>query len=267
MNKYACRYAIVQFMPYPETGEFANVGVILAVPQKNIFTFRLETAKTARLTHFFNHLDRKIYLSAVKGLVEELKYYQTAVRNNQLKADTAFDNLVRPLETILRFSKERLKLVNGIEKVEDDLFERFVMHDFAKAPNYEGQLQQKIAQMVRAIDLEHKFKRKTLGPDTYKITMPLVQEKDENTRIIQPLYFNQDTPQAVIEHGNKWAGKLDTLRDFGALPDEILIPAKQPVKRNKEFTLAWDLVRKKLDHFGEIIKAADTGSIRGFAKN
>jgi len=41
MKRAAARYAIVQFMPYPETGEFANVGVVLACPTQNYFGFKL----------------------------------------------------------------------------------------------------------------------------------------------------------------------------------------------------------------------------------
>ncbi|MCW7555951.1 DUF3037 domain-containing protein [Endozoicomonas gorgoniicola] len=267
MNKYACRYAIVQFMPYPETGEFANVGVVLAIPQKNIFAFRLETSKTTRLTHFFNHLERNVYLSAIKGLEEELGYYVQAIRDAQITAQVAFDSLVRPLETILRFSDERVKMVNTFDQVEDGLFGRFVMHDFAKAPDYEGELQRKIGQMLREINLEHKFKKRTLGTDAYRVTMPLVQKKEARYRAVQPLFFNQNKPQAIIEHGNRWASKLDTLKDFGALPEEILIPVKKPLKKSSDFNLAWKLVEKKLKNFGDLIQAGDIGIIKSFAKS
>ncbi len=31
-GKVACNYAIIRFLPYPETEEFVNVGVVLACP-------------------------------------------------------------------------------------------------------------------------------------------------------------------------------------------------------------------------------------------
>lgn len=40
-----CQYAIIQFMPYPETGEFANVGVVLACPQMRYLGARLAPVK------------------------------------------------------------------------------------------------------------------------------------------------------------------------------------------------------------------------------
>ena len=53
MNKLACRYAILKFLPYTETGEFANVGVVLACPATGFFGFKLETRRYARFTDFF----------------------------------------------------------------------------------------------------------------------------------------------------------------------------------------------------------------------
>ena len=161
---------------------------------------------------------------------------------------------------------ERVKMVNTLDQVEDGLFDRFVMHDFAKAPDYEGELQRKIGQMLREINLEHKFKKRTLGTDAYKVTFPLVQEKEARYRAIQPLFFNQSKPQAIIEHSNRWAGKFDTLKFFGALPKYMLIPVKKPLKKSKDFNLAWELVEKKLKNFGDLVQAGDNSSIKAFAK-
>ena len=42
MKRFACHYAIIRFLPYPETQEFANVGVVLACPESGYFGFKLE---------------------------------------------------------------------------------------------------------------------------------------------------------------------------------------------------------------------------------
>lgn len=66
MNQFACRYAIVQFAPHVETGEFANVGVVLMCPQTGYFDFKLQTRKHKRVTDFFDELPRDVYLRAVQ---------------------------------------------------------------------------------------------------------------------------------------------------------------------------------------------------------
>ncbi|MFC3851914.1 DUF3037 domain-containing protein [Salinispirillum marinum] len=51
MTKQVCRYAVVRFVPYAESEEFANIGIVMAVPKSNLFLFRLE-ANDARYSRF-----------------------------------------------------------------------------------------------------------------------------------------------------------------------------------------------------------------------
>ena len=53
-----CRYAILRFLPYVETGEFANVGVVLMSTAGRYFGFRLLGRRVARVTHFFDLHDQ-----------------------------------------------------------------------------------------------------------------------------------------------------------------------------------------------------------------
>ena len=46
MTAVACRYAVVQFAPCRETGEFANAGVVLLCPATGFFGYQLQTQRT-----------------------------------------------------------------------------------------------------------------------------------------------------------------------------------------------------------------------------
>lgn len=72
MNKIACQYAIVRFAPFVETGEFANVGILMIAPKERFFGFKLETRRHGRITRFFEELDRKHYTQALYQVREEL---------------------------------------------------------------------------------------------------------------------------------------------------------------------------------------------------
>ena len=58
MNTMVYNYHVVRFLPYPETGEFVNVGVILFCPQLGFFDFKIETHRSRRATDstdIYNH--------------------------------------------------------------------------------------------------------------------------------------------------------------------------------------------------------------------
>ncbi len=265
MTKYACRYAIVQFMPYPETGEFANVGVVAVIPQKNSFVFKLELTKYSRLTKFFRHLDHTVFTQAIKHLNEELHYLAETVSNQGINAIQAFELIVRPLEAILRFSKERVKMTEKPQTIAAELFDRFVLHDFAQKKNYEQELQRRVGQLVRKLNLRHQFKKEKIGT-LYPVNMPLVQNTEEGqVRAIQPLHFDRDEPEKIIEHGNLWIGKLGTLQELKELPDDILIPVEKPTHKGDVQT-AWKMIRGRLKDFGDITDASNDKQIEKFAK-
>jgi hypothetical protein len=163
MKKLACRYAIVQFLPYPETGEFANVGIVLACPVTGYIGFRLESRRYRRYTHFFRDLDRSVYLRAVGALQDELQRVQKALAG--VSAQTmreAFDTLVHPREAILLFSEARAVLVEDPGAAVDELFGHYVEHDFVNPEYREKALEQRVQQMLRGVHLAHLFKEERL---------------------------------------------------------------------------------------------------------
>ena len=265
MTKYACRYAIVQFMPYPETGEFANVGVVAVVPAQNRFTFKLELTRYSRLTKFFKHLDHRVYTQSIKHLHEELTYLEREVNEGRVTALNAFELMVRPLEAILRFNNERIKMTQEPRAIASELFDRFVLHDFAQKKNYEHELQSRVGHLVRNLNLRHQFKREKIG-SLYPVTMPLVQTNEkQHVRAIQPLYFDRPEPEKIIEHGNLWASKLGTLKDLSELPKDILIPVEKPTGEG-DVQKAWTMIRNKLKDFGDVTDASNDGVIKKFAE-
>lgn len=73
MTRIACQYAIVRFLPCIETGEFANVGILLWAPKNRYLGFKLLRKKHARITQFFEELDRGMYLRTMANLDAELR--------------------------------------------------------------------------------------------------------------------------------------------------------------------------------------------------
>ena len=107
MKEIVCNYAIARFRPYRETGEFANIGVVLICPQLDYFGYTFETRKHKRITDFFPELDLEIFKAGLAGQLKELG------RNPALK----------PLE---RAARESSRSANGtpaeMQKQIDSLF-------------------------------------------------------------------------------------------------------------------------------------------------
>jgi hypothetical protein len=73
MNELVCNYALVRFLPYRETGEFVNIGVLVYAPEISYFDFRLAERRNRRVRAFFPEVDPAFYAASVESLHRELE--------------------------------------------------------------------------------------------------------------------------------------------------------------------------------------------------
>lgn len=112
--RIACQYAIVRFLPFLETGEFANVGVVLFAPKKGYWGSKLAPDTFPRVTQFFGEIDRKVYRTAMQGFNQEMLEIQRLAGELYGKELLEFGREVTRLrESLLRFGELRTLLGNS----------------------------------------------------------------------------------------------------------------------------------------------------------
>lgn len=234
MKKLACRYAVVQFMPYSETGEFANAGVVLVCPQTGYFGFRLQTRKYARVTAFFDELAPKVYLTAIKVIQGEMERVRDLLARDGTTgtdelARAAFTSLVHPREAIIRFSPARVLLAEEPEKELKRLFDHYVDRAFATPEYVETAMVRRLSALLKGLDLQAPFRAEKIGDDVVHAKFPLVQRRGVQFRkVIKPFNLNQPEPNGIFDHGDAWVQKMRRLRDRNLLPAEVLFAVAGP---------------------------------------
>lgn len=274
MSIFACRYAVVQFLPYAETGEFANVGVVLLCPETGYFGFRLQSPRrTKRITSFFERLDRGIYSRSLDTFQQELQRVarhletETFPRADAEGARQLFTALTHPREAIVRFAPVRAIMTAAPEKEVDILFGRYVEHDFATPEHREEVLEKRIGQLLRGLPLDKPFQAHTLGNDETRARFPFVTMDGERAiKAIKPLFLAQDEAHKIFEHADFWLPKMRRLRTRGLLPETTLISTEAPPEDDTKRFKAFAEVRDELIGLNLLTAAAqDEASIRRFA--
>jgi hypothetical protein len=140
MNSVACNYASVRFLPYRETGEFVNVGVVIYCPEIDYFDFQMESNKTKRITDFFPQLNIEILKAALQSLARDLETHRTRHplqvfsvprSTSAIEQDLIwFRELVRPRESLLHFGEAGTILVSKPDEACPLIFERMVERQF-----------------------------------------------------------------------------------------------------------------------------------------
>lgn len=263
MTRFACNYAIVRFMPYVETGEFANVGVLLWIPNQKALMFKLLRKRYGRITQFFEELDKQVYLKAMSDLDDELHRIQRLLQDGALAESNAdleygfhkgiFSEIIRPRETIVRFSEQRAILTEDPIETLKTLYDYYVGRNFVTKEYQEGLMEKSVKRLLDQENLGRRYQKRKVQDKIYSVSFPFVEEREKKAvRVIKPLFLGQVDSTAIIEHGGHWRLKVEQLRRRQLLHGPILFPVKGPddAKKDDHRQEAFEETRQSLEEDG-----------------
>lgn len=266
MIKTIIQYAVVRFQPYPEIGEFVNIGVIALDPKKGVFRFKLAERHSKRVTDFFHNLDRRFYLNAVSQIKLELEARTKATLYDPGKASDVFSELTKPKSNLFQFEQVgALKAVN-IESAVDQLYSDFIGHEFARARGYEEQLKARVKLQLESLELDNPFvPYQIIGPGGIKTRFELVRVHEKPEQVIKPFGFNDSDSGKLSDHTFNELKKLEFARKLGQLEKKDILIPYDVVTTSDSIKEAWAFLKPMLEDYGDLVEATNVASIRDFA--
>lgn len=271
MKRFACRYAIIRFLPYAETQEFANVGIVMTCPETGYFGYKLEKRRYGRVAAFFAKLDIKIFRAAMHGFEQELVRVADLVNHECLQSNdlsAAFDALIHPREAIVRFSSVRPTLVESPEEALEQLFAYYVEHEFSTPEYQERVVMKRVRALVNSLSLNRPFKPRDIGDPNYvHVKFPLVQADDGHVlKAIKPFFLAQDEPNKILTYGGGWVDRVKRLRKHQLLPDAVLFAVEGPAPGDGSRLEAYEEICADLRSCDvEVVPAGQEQRISAFA--
>jgi hypothetical protein len=261
--KQVCQYHIIQFQPFAETGEFANIGIVLFAPRARRLLFKLlDPRQHGRITQFFEPLDGKLFTHVHHALQTEL------ARLAEYPDAAVIEELTRPREDIIRYSPKRVLFADTevFAQTLDGLFEHYVQRSFAHEEGYEERLHKRVRGLLKDWGLDNRFHEKTLGDEHYPVRFPFVGD-GEVRGIIKPIHFQHTKPAYLIDHGLAWLGKVRQLKRTGHIaPNATLFACQPPAPNNALLQRAYADVRGQIEEEGIVIVPIEqTADIEAFA--
>jgi len=243
-----CKYAVIRFMPFSETEEFANIGVLVYAPKLGTFDFKLAKTRFARVTKFFDDLDGEMY----KNAVHHIKFELERIKRVSLKFSAdgqmdLFNEVIRKRESIVRFGKTGTLLAETPDVALNQLFDRFIGRKFATREYRETQMVKTLRQTFDD-KLSLKYKELELRAGYYPVKLPLVAQMGKSVRAIKPMSFGQTKPLALLEHGEIWINRVNRLIKSGALSrEQMLFVIESPSFETVELEKAFLEVKAEMD--------------------
>lgn len=271
-NHAQCMYAVVRFMPFAETREFANVGVVVIAPKLGFYDFKLAPKSFKRVTHFFDDLDGVVYKHAIEGFEEELKRIRNYLMHNHIQGKNLVDyfkEVTRTRESVIHFGEIGTLLTDNINVALDKLYARLIGRNFSESKEYKEQLMVRVLkkQLTSKLPSRVRYTKQNLKAGIFDISVPLVTKIEESYRIIRPLAFEQKNVLLAMEHGETWISRLKKLIDSEVVQaDKALVAFEKPVHRKHEFMKVYEDVVGEIKNLGASAKDySDTDSIIQFA--
>ena len=251
MKQVACRYAVVQFVPYLETGEFANVGIAMVCPQTGYFGFKLQnTRKSKRITNFFDELPRTVFARAVQGIRKELERIEELVARQMA---TGRPEMVREVFEGWSIPRSHHPIQHASScpyrrpaRELGEKFDHYVDRSFATPEYVEQEIERRIKALLGSLELKLPFRPARVGDDEVYVKFPLVQQRGETVaKIIKPFNLNQTEPMGIYDHGGTWLQRIQRLRKRNLLPHDVLFAVRGPAQSDrKRFAAFQDICRE-----------------------
>lgn len=268
--KNLVRYSVIRFMPFTETQEFANVGVVIHAPQTGNVLFRLANKRFGRVSQFFDDLDGQLYSNAIEMFNLELKRIQDFAKGMRGKELAGFmDEVTRQREGFLTFSETAALLTSdSLELVLEKLFEQYVGRSFNTKEHRETLLVKSLKKQLDDVT-KYKFTKSKLNADYVSFELPLVATDRVTTKAIKPLSFYQDKPLKLIDHGEFWISRVKHLLNSNTLDasDFLFAIDRPPEYKDKNLEAAFNSLEDEMNSLGvNVYDVRDLPNIENFAR-
>ncbi len=267
MNRRICKYSIIRFQPYAETEEFANIGIVLYVPELQHIEFKiLDSRQHGRITNFFKPLDKKIFRHTTQIIQAELKRVQL-MQKERPNIDL-FAELTDLREDIIRYSHIRVLYSKDLPATLNKLFNFYVQRSFTQDRGHEVRMTGQVRDLLQKHNLANKFKDQIVGDkDTFSIRFPFV-DNNEQQRVIKPIHFKHSDSSQLIKHGLSWLGKVNQLSRYHFLkPETTLFAYAPPENKTGKLQDAFSDIYDQIQEAGIcMIDINDQKKIAEFAK-
>jgi len=255
MNRQVCKYSIIRFQPYTDTGEFANIGIVLYVPVSQRLVYKvLSPGQHERITHFFHPMNKNLFRNTVQIIRAELERIKNLLEQGVPPHVDLYHELIRPREDIVRYSENGIIISTDTQQTINELFEQYVHRRFIQHERHEVQMTKQVRALLKENNLAEQFKDRFVGDNNkYALRFPFVST-NAHQAIIKPIHFRQSEPKGLIEHGLVWLGKITQLKRYGYLqPEEILFAYKGPETKNGKLFEAFEDISSQIEGAGIVM--------------
>ena len=238
----------INFCPYPETGEFACIGVVLYSVTSGYFDYVLADSKDssrvrARVRSFFPETPSNVFKFAFEYIGELLAKVRAVCAQGDffLNAEDVIKNLCRPRENIISFGASSVVMCLDPRQELESQFNNCVKRGFVKRESrYLAQMERSIKQQFQEAAILFQRREFETKYKDYKVSLPFCFGGDIGIRAVKPLDFGKQIKDVVAEC-LKWRYCAEQLQEVTS-GIRLLCPTRFPDKDSSTYQAMQDIL-------------------------
>ncbi|WP_032093137.1 DUF3037 domain-containing protein [Necropsobacter rosorum] len=267
-------YSFVRFLPFFESGEFVNIGLLMCEPGAKTLTYRLVKKNDVRVNHFFRQ--SKIFYDVQPVINEQLKYIVAKIAAEPFKTSDEMINFfyhyTEQKDGLFQFSNAAVGLVEDPAIKFDELYEKFIRGACVPTESQETHIIREYKRLFKEQNnqLLAQYKEHLVQGDTAKFKFPLALQHAETKEIlkgIKPLAFDQTETAGMIEHCDNWVAKINRASEEGLLKRDNILFALDTADTDSKANIL-TTIKQTFDKFNiQHTDWRDNKNILSFAQN
>ncbi len=238
----------INFCPYPETGEFACIGIVMYSLSSGYFDYKLAVSKDSarvrsRVRAFFPEIQTNVFKAVFRYIDELLKNVrEISVQGDFfLSSKELVKNLCRPRENIISFGPSSAVSCSDPGQELMSQFNNRVLRGFVqKEQCYLSKMESTIRRQFQEAAILFRRREFATKYKDFNVSLPFCFGGDIGMRAIKPLDFGRQIKDVVSEC-LKWKYCAEQLQEVTS-GIRLLCPARYPDKGSSTYQAMHDIL-------------------------
>jgi hypothetical protein len=217
-TKYS--FSVLRYIHDVVSGEFCNVGILIYAPDANYLNVQ-STKKYGRLSQIFIDVDGSHFRSLMKHIDDKVAEYSDRFKNefkftSNPKSILEIINHILPKDdSSLQFSEPGGGITKDCDKTLEELYRRYVDKYEQKAIKKhkdDEDIWKTFRKPLREYSIYNYLKPHKIAAKDYEYEFKYAI-KNDSWRTLEPVSFDMEDHQAMLDKANKWFGRVFNLQE------------------------------------------------------
>lgn len=262
--KTAYSFVVLRYVHDVMTGEFVNVGVALYAPEAR-YAGGLCNTRYGRVARMFGEVDGDYFRGLMRYIEAQFEELGYRLRNELPMFEKPADileiakSILPPDDSSLQWSEPGGGQTEDPAKTLEDIFERMVARYEGRVPHHardDADVWRVFKKEFETRKVLSRLRPKRISTENYDYEFEHAWE-NQNWHVIEPVSFDLQEADSILDKANRWLGRATTLRDSSDTFKLHLLLGEPSLEKHRSTFIRAENILNKIPGDKEFVREHD----------